>query len=99
MVAAERTVRVKPGSDLARMLEEAGERTLILIKNGVRYRVTRESPTVEDAPADPWANYDPEKLMEGVRAVAGIITPEQAREWIANIYRWREEGSRPPNRP
>jgi hypothetical protein len=98
MVAAEKTVNVEPGSELARILDEAGDRSLILVKSGVRYRVARESSIEEAKAGDPWADYDPEKLMEGVLAVAGSITVEEAERMKAFIYAAREAGTRPPDR-
>ncbi len=112
MVAETKTIEVAPGSELDRVLDEAGGKPLVLVKDGVRYRLTPEdasasSPAPEPELAgsprdsrcrDPWANYDPDKLWEGVQAAAGSITEEQAEEMIANIYRWREEGTRGPDR-
>ncbi len=111
MVAEAKTIEVAPGSELARVLDEAAGKPLVLVKDGVRYRLTPEdapdsSPVSSRSvtpqgtmPRDPWADYDPDKLWEGVQAAAGSITEEQAEEMIANIYRWREEGTRPLDRP
>ena len=107
MVAEAKAIEVAPGSELARLLDEAEGKPLVLVKDGVRYRVD-----LEDAPAsssmaepdatlegtgrrDPWADYDPDKLWEGIQAAAGSITEEEAEEMIANIYRWREEALAP----
>ncbi len=112
MVAETKTIEVAPGSELDRVLDEAGGKPLVLVKDGVRYRLTPEdasasssepepeqAATLEDTGRpDPWADYDPDKLWEGVQAAAGSIMEEQAEEMIANIYRWREEGTRGPDR-
>jgi len=44
---------------------------------------------------DIWAGYDPEKVRAALRERTGILTEDEAEKLIANIYRWREEGSRP----
>jgi len=94
-----RTIEVAPGGELARILDEANGASLLLVKDGVRYRLDREEPAMTSASPDPWADYDPERLMEGIRAAAGSISEEEAERRIAEIYRWREEGSRQPDRP
>jgi hypothetical protein len=92
MSDAVNTIHVPDGSELARLLQEADETGLRLEQNGVMYRVTREDE-------DPWARYDPEAVRAGMEAGAGAITPEEAEELKAYVYRGREEGTRPANRP
>ncbi|MDP9367332.1 MAG: hypothetical protein M3Q03_03480 [Chloroflexota bacterium] len=111
MVAETKTIEVVPGSDLARVLDEAGGKPLILVKDGVRYRLTPEdasasSSETEQAGApkdsghhDPWVDYDPDKLWEGVQAAAGCISPEEGERMKEYIYAAREAGTRPPDRP
>jgi hypothetical protein len=63
---------------------------------------TEESGTtkLEAAPSDNiWAHYDPEKVKETLDRMAGTLSPEEAERRIAEIYRAREEGTRPPERP
>ena len=57
------TINVDPESELGRALGDFTKSPIILICNGVRFRVTRDSD-------DPGANYDPEKVREGLRRVA-----------------------------
>ena len=111
MVAETKTIEVAPGSELARLLDEAEGKPLVLVKEGVRYRVDLEDASASSplparnvtsagtGPHDPWADYDPDKLWAGIQAAAGSITEEEAGEMIANIYRWREEGTRPLDCP
>jgi len=61
-------------------------------KQWLRFRVTRD-------PDDPWADYDPEKLRAALRAVAGTLTADEGERLKELIYRGREEGTRPINRP
>ena len=50
-------------------------------------------------PNDIWANYDPERVRVTLEKVAGTLTPEEGDRLKEAIYRAREEGTRPPDRP
>ena len=63
-----------------------------MLRGTSRFRVTREAD-------DPWAHYDPAKLRAGLQKVAGLLTPEEGDRIIEAIYRGREEGTRPLDRP
>jgi hypothetical protein len=86
------TITVDPDSELGRALDAANGNPIVLVRDGVRFRVTRD-------PDDPWASYDPEKLRAGQKKVAGLLTPEEGDRNIETIYRGREEGTRPIDRP
>ena len=86
------TITIDPDSELGRALDEANGNPIVLVRDGVRFRVTRDSD-------DPWASYDPEKLRAGLKKVAGLLTPEEGDRIIETIYRGREEGTRPIGRP
>lgn len=92
MTREPKTIEVKPGSELDQLLEEASGKSLVLVRNGVRYRLDREDK-------DPWADYDPEKVRAGMRAAAGRWTGMDAETFREYVYRGREEGTRPPDRP
>jgi hypothetical protein len=85
-------ISIEPGSDLARALQDAEMASVVLESDGVHYRVLRDADDI-------WAGYDPELLLATVRAAAGTLTPEEGEELKDLIYRGREEGSRPPDRP
>lgn len=53
-------IHVDPGSDLDRIIEEAGDRPVVLQRKGIRYRLNRESLTIADE-NDLWADYNPER--------------------------------------
>jgi hypothetical protein len=89
---APRTITIDPDSELGRALAEAEAAPIVLVRDGRRYRVTPD-------PDDPWANYDPEKVRAGLKKVAGLLSPEEADRIIEAIYRGREEGTRPIDRP
>jgi hypothetical protein len=86
------TITIDPDSELGRALVETDGLPIVLERNGARFRVTRE-------PDDPWANYDPEKVRAALRAVAGTLTPDEGERLKELIYRGREEGTRPIDRP
>ena len=86
------TITIDPESELGRALADADGSPLILERNGARFRVTRD-------PEDPWADYDPEAVRAALRAVAGTLTPDEGERLKELIYRGREEGTRPIDRP
>jgi hypothetical protein len=92
MTNASHTIHVDPTSELARALKDADAAPVVLESNGVHFRVIRASDEI-------WAGYDPERLLASVRTAAGTLTPEEGEELKELIYRGREEGSRPPDRP
>ncbi len=91
MLREPKTITVDPDSELNHLLDEANKAPVILARDGVRYRLS-----IED---DPWANYDPEAVLDAVRAIAGSITPEEGERLKTELYRAREEGTRPMDRP
>ena len=86
------TITIDPESELGRALDEADGEPVVLLRGGTRFRVTRD-------PDSPWANYDPEQVLEGLREIAGTLSPEEAERMKELIYRGREEGTRPITRP
>jgi hypothetical protein len=86
------TIVVDPGSELAEALEVVDEKMIVLVSNGRRYVIKRD-------PIDPGEGGDAEAFREALRAVAGTLTPEEGEQLKQDIYRWREEGTRPPDRP
>ena len=91
--------RIKLANDVALLLQDAeAEGTPVEIDvNGKTYDlVPRTAPRLE---GDIWRGYDPEKVRMTVSAYAGTVSEAEADQLIANIYRAREEGSRPAERP
>lgn len=92
------TITIDPDSDLGRALDESGDEPVVLLQGTNRFRVVREgaeSRTDDDL----WANYDPEKLRQALHEIAGTISPEEGERMKELIYRGREEGTRPIDRP
>jgi hypothetical protein len=92
MAKAPLTITIDPDSELGRALDATDGPPVILERNGARFLVTRD-------PDDPWADYDPEAFRAGLRAVAGTLTPDEGEILKELIYRGREEGTRPIDRP
>jgi hypothetical protein len=92
MAKEPRTITIDPDSELGRALDENDGELVVLVRNGRRFRVTRDAD-------DPWANYDPEQVLEGLHEIAGMLTPEEGERIKEAIYRGREEGTRPLERP
>jgi len=92
MAKERRTINIDPDSELGRARDENDGELVVLVRNGRRFRVTRDAD-------DPWANYDPEKVRAGLRKFAGMLTPEEGEHIKDAIYRGREEGTRPLERP
>lgn len=90
----EELVEVAAKSELDRLLERAAGRPLVLIKDGVRNRLQREEAVAESRRA-----VDPERVPRVLEATAGSWRDVDVDRLIADSYRWREEGSRPVNRP
>jgi hypothetical protein len=66
------TITIDPDSELGRALDESAGEPVVLVRGATRFRVTR-------APDDPWANYDPEGVLEGLREIAGTLFPGRGR--------------------
>jgi hypothetical protein len=86
-------IKVTPGSEVAKLLDEAATAPLLLEKDGELYRLDR---TEEE---DLWAGYDPTAVDEAITAAAGKWADLDADALIAAVYRARAEGSRPATRP
>ncbi|MDP2936568.1 MAG: hypothetical protein Q8O86_08770 [Dehalococcoidia bacterium] len=67
----------------------------MLEKNGEFYRLDR----MEKEPENTWEGYDPEKVREAIGATAGSWADLDTDALIADLYRAREEGSRPVTKP
>jgi hypothetical protein len=87
--AEEFVVELDADSELAGVLAAAGRKPVRLILNDQHYVVTHD-------PFNSVDHSDPEKFRETLRAAAGTFALEGER-LKQNIYRWREEGSRPMN--
>lgn len=100
--AATDIVEIIATPEIARQLDaaEAEGKRAVLVHQGVRYELSAPKPVLKIAEdKDIWKDYDPKKVHEALDATAGTWSDIDADKLIADIYRWREEGTRPPNRP
>ncbi len=94
MAAEPKLIKVTEDTRLISLLEQVGASPMLLEKDGVVYRLEAEREA-----EDIWAGYDPDKVREVLSEVAGSWADLDTDTMIADIYRWREEGSRPADRP
>lgn len=90
MATEPKRIAVDPTSDLARLLDEAAGSSLLLEKDGVIFRITTESPRRR-------ADYDPRDTVAAMRAAAGSWKDIDAEAFKAQLYRARDEGTKPQN--
>ena len=91
MIKPERTITVLPNSELAALLDEARQASVVLERGGVRYLLVRED-------ADPFEHYDAAAVQRSLRT-AGHISPEEAARLKTAVQAGRAEGTRPLTRP
>jgi hypothetical protein len=91
MATEPRKIIVTPGSELADLLAEAGVLPLLIEKDGELYRLER----MEKEPADLFADYDPEKVKKAIATYAGSWGHLDTDKMIEEVYKAREEGTRP----
>lgn len=91
MVPDADTIHVVGDGELSRLLDRAATAPLRLEKDGIIFRVIREEPL--------WSEYDPAKVRAAVKAAAGSWSDLDTDGMIADLYRARDEGSRPVDRP
>ena len=84
------TLTLDPQSEIAKALKAVDKEPVVLVSNGERFRVSRDETSHAD---------DDEEFEEALRAVFGILSPEEGERRKQDIYRWREEGTRPIDRP
>jgi acyl-CoA reductase-like NAD-dependent aldehyde dehydrogenase len=87
MAIEPRRLPAKPGSELARLLDEAARSPLLVERDGVTYRITVESPHGKSV-------HDPQAAIAAMRAAAGSWKDIDAEAFKAQLYRAREEGTK-----
>jgi hypothetical protein len=92
MVKERLTIEIDTNSVLARALRAEDARPVELLSDGVRYEVVRLG-------SEPGDEEAAEAFREAMRRAARIFTPEVAERLKQDIYRWREEGTRPIEQP
>lgn len=67
MVAAPTVISVEPDSDLSKLVDQAEKTPVVLVRNGRRFRIVREDEV------DPFANYDPERVLQAFESASGMF--------------------------
>jgi hypothetical protein len=80
-----RTIKVAPGSELAKLLQEAAVGPVLLEQDGSLFRVEADEPS----------RYDPDRALAGIRKAAGTWADLDADDVKAYVYRGRAQGTRP----
>jgi hypothetical protein len=88
-------ITVRSGSEIASILDMAAKSPLLLEKDGVLFTLNPLEPSAESQ----WASYDPKAAVSSMRSVAGAWSDLDPDKLKSDIYRAREEGSRPATRP
>ena len=85
-------IEIDPESELAKALAKDDEAPVVIVSDGTRYEVVR----IEDESME---GFRPARVREALRPAPTIFTPEEAERLKQDIYRWRDEGTRPLKRP
>jgi hypothetical protein len=88
MQATDTIIHIDPETPLGRALDARPREPIVLVRGERRYRIV---------PEDPWEDYDPDRLLRALHAVAGTLTPEQGEQLKRDLYRRREEGTQNPD--
>ena len=91
MAATPRTIRVEPGSDMDRLLRQAGADPLFLVSGELRFRVVPES-----APDDIWMAYDADASLAGTLEAAGTWTTVDTAAFKRDSRERRRSSRRSP---
>lgn len=68
MATEPKVILVSPGSELDDIIEEAIKSTVVLERDGRRFRLVPEEQI------DPFANYDPERVRRAFERAAGMLS-------------------------
>jgi hypothetical protein len=90
VVAASKAFGIEPNGELDRLLDQADEAPLLLVRNGRRYWIRREAD-------DPSAGFDPERTRRALRRSAGALAGVDIDRLKADLRKQREQDS--PGRP
>jgi hypothetical protein len=85
------TIRVTDDTTLEEVLDAADDGSARVERNGIAYTILRERETDKE---DIWKDYDPQAVIEMLDDFERNPMDIDAKEWIAEIYKARREGSR-----
>jgi hypothetical protein len=85
MILETKYIHVQPESELARLLDEAGEAPLVLERDGQRYRLIKET--------DIWAGYDPSRTRAALQKSTGALRGIDREKLRLDIHQARAQDS------
>lgn len=100
MASKPTTVIVEPGSELDCALKASNDSPIELVRQGVRYRVTRiDDAVVPDTitTADEWniwATYDPERFRKKLSASSNLLRGVDRDQLLHDLASQRQQSSR-----
>jgi hypothetical protein len=92
-MATAKAVKVGPDSELSRRLraaETSGEPVLVDTGEGVYTLLVSQ---IDRAPEDIFANYDPQRALEALRASRGVLKGVDTAQLVADLAEQREQDS------
>lgn len=90
------TIKVTEETTLAEVLDAADDTPVTIERNATTYTVRRGNAAADE---DIWKDYDPQAVIDMLEDFKNNPMDIDTARWIADIYRWREEGSRSEDRP
>lgn len=89
-------IKVTADTTIDDVLDAADDAPITIERNGVTYTVLRGREAVDE---DIWKDYDPQAVIDMLEDFKNNPMDIDAAQWIADVYRSREEGSRSDDRP
>ena len=83
-----RRFEISPNSELAQLLDEAGEDPVVLDYLGRRFRL------VEETSGDIWMSYDPVQVKAALEASAGALVDVDRQHMLDDIRTSRKQRCR-----
>ncbi|TAK26367.1 MAG: hypothetical protein EPO26_00085 [Chloroflexota bacterium] len=100
------SINVRDVPDLERVADEVRRtgRPRVLRRDSEKLAIVmpvhdHDTPTILDDPHRIWSGYDPDRVRAAFAATMGSWRDLDTDKMIADLYRAREEGSRPVDRP
>jgi hypothetical protein len=90
MAAELKSIPGEPGSELAGIIDQAGETPVVFERNGRWFRLVPEEQI------DPFANYDPERVRRAFERAAGMLSGIDTEALKAELRYQRGHGRKAP---
>lgn len=90
------TIKTTDKTTLGEVLDAADDAPITLERNGVVYIVLRGRNAVNE---DIWKDYDPRAVIDMLEDFKNNPMDIDATQWITDVYRAREDGSRSDDHP